>query len=274
MVSEKVRSWLARSLATVIGSMAIVKTYRALVELGREGDRAEAQRVAGTQAGDIDASAEAVAEEDSLLEAPDEPVHESAPAPSTIFELLGIVPPPAAPAGSPGDGDLGGILGVTPKALVAALSDPEPESALHELMVSQLAGGEQWAVLYAQLATLLPTFGRADAKRIGAIAEAMRFLYSNTAVSSLANMRERANTISVHRNDAELWAALDAPQPEEALHAAIKRRLEAGCERAVMLAQMEALRARADLAGDEEREDHILGVMDAIVGWCSPGWRL
>jgi hypothetical protein len=181
----------------------------------------------------------------------------------------------SGPLADTGDRHGSAILGATPVELVAALNNPNPETALHKLMLAQLDKGQTWGVLSAQLLTLQTTLN--DEKLFYAIEDALNFLETEArAVGySIDDPSERGRIIYKHGLwDGVLWAALGHKQPEKALHEAVLQRLNAGQDRAVVLAQMEALRAGAEFAGDESRENHILDVMDAVVGWCNPSNRL
>lgn len=79
--------------------------------------------------------------------------------------------------------------------------------------------------------------------------------------------------MSTTSTDSDYLSALAEPQPTHALHALVRKRLETQ-EREAILGELEALRLELQMAGDEAKEDAVLDVMDALVGWCAPKWRL
>jgi hypothetical protein len=68
--------------------------------------------------------------------------------------------------------------------------------------------------------------------------------------------------------------ALTSDAPFLRLHALMKEYLSLGVEREELLSDMEGFRISLRQADDEAGEDVVLEVMDALVGWISPGWKL
>jgi hypothetical protein len=68
----------------------------------------------------------------------------------------------------------------------------------------------------------------------------------------------------------ELVQALTESEPRERLRAVAPRRLEQGAQQTELTEAVEQLRP----AVTDVQEDELLDLLDAIVGWCSPGERL
>ena len=71
-----------------------------------------------------------------------------------------------------------------------------------------------------------------------------------------------------HRDD--LFAALQADKPFDALHAVARRLVAEGIDRQALISEMETM--RAEVADDAE--DAILEVMDCLAGFSSPHMRI
>jgi hypothetical protein len=72
----------------------------------------------------------------------------------------------------------------------------------------------------------------------------------------------------------EVERCLLEAEPTRALHARMKARVAEGASRQDLLSCLEV---KLDLLREEDREadeDHLLDVMDALYGWCSPQWRI